>query len=219
MDEYRQITDALRSNWQKQTPSEHGQRIRQVLREYVLVLANTGMRHGTEATNMRWCDVSYYTEPRTKQRYFEFYVDGKTGRRGLIARDGVYRFLERLRDMDAELAPYSLEDLIALGSQKYLFRDTQGERISADQLRQAFRKLLDDKSLRIGRDGNARTLYSLRHMYATRALAKGQDIYMLSVQMGTSVKMLEQHYSKLTARMRADELSGRVRTIEQSEET
>jgi FixJ family two-component response regulator len=55
-------------------------------------------------------------------------------------------------------------------------------------------------------------------MYATRALAKGQDIYMLSVQMGTSVKMLEQHYSKLTARMRADELSGRVRTIEQSEE-
>jgi len=56
-------------------------------------------------------------------------------------------------------------------------------------------------------------------MYATRALLKGQDIYLLAVQMGTSVKMLEQHYSKLTARMRADELSGRVRKIEQSEET
>jgi hypothetical protein len=67
MDEYRQITDALRSNWQRQTPNKHGQRIRQVLREYVLVLANTGMRHGPEATNMRWCDVSYYTDLSHRQ--------------------------------------------------------------------------------------------------------------------------------------------------------
>ncbi|TVO66467.1 tyrosine-type recombinase/integrase [Spiribacter aquaticus] len=218
-DEYRRITDTLRSNWLTQTPSEQGKRIRRVLREYVLILANTGMRHGTEATNMRWSDVNYYTDARTGERYFEFYVRGKTGQRSLIARDGVYRFLERLKDMDTALADKTLDEVIALRSDKYLFRDDTGERVSADQLRQAFRRLLDERGLRRDRDGKNRSLYSLRHMYATRALAKGQNIYVLSVQMGTSVKMLEQHYSKLTARMRAEELSGRVRTIERSEES
>lgn len=219
LDEYRKLTDALRSNWWKSTPSEEGRQIRKVLREYVLMLSNTGMRHGTEAVNLRWRNVSYYTDARTKERYFEFYVDGKTGGRKLIARDGVYRFLERLRDMDTELRGMTLDEVIALRSDKHLFRTEADDTLNTDQLRQAFRKLLDDKQLRIGSDGKARTLYSLRHMYATRALLKGQDIYLLAVQMGTSVKMLEQHYSKLTARMRADELSGRVRKIEQSEET
>ena len=217
LDEYRKITDTLRSKWLKATPSEEGRKIREVLREYVLILANTGMRHGTEAVNLRWRDINYYTDAKTKERYFEFYPSGKTGQRGLIARDGVHRFLERLRDMDDELRDVPLDEVIAMRSDKYLFRDRDGERVNANQLRQAFRRLLDDNDLRVGIDGKTRSLYSLRHMYATRALLKGQDIYLLSVQMGTSVKMLEQHYSKLKARMRADELSGRVRKIEQSE--
>lgn len=218
LDEYRKITDTLRSSWLKETPSIAGRKIREVLREYVLILANTGMRHGTEAVNLRWRDISYYTDARTKERYFEFYPSGKTGQRGLIARDGVYRFLERLRDMDDELRGMPLDEVIAIRSDKYLFRDVDGNRVDANQLRQAFRRLLDEKNLRVGSDGKTRSLYSLRHMYATRALLKGQDIYLLSVQMGTSVKMLEQHYSKLKARMRAEVLSGRVRKIEQSEE-
>lgn len=219
LDEYRKLTDTLRSKWQTKTPSIEGQKIRQVLREYVLILANTGMRHGTEAENLRWRDVGYYTDPKTKERYFEFYPKGKTGQRGLIARDGVHKFLERLRDMDIEMNGVDLDKIIEQRSDKYLFRDVDGNRVRANQLRQAFRKLLEDRDLRIGVDGKVRSLYSLRHMYATRALLKGQDIYLLSVQMGTSVKMLEMHYSKLKARMRAEVLSGRVRKIEQSEES
>jgi integrase len=52
-----------------------------------------------------------------------------------------------------------------------------------------------------------RTLYSLRHTYATRALVKGVDIHTLARQMGTSVLILEKHYSKITPMLSADKLA------------
>ena len=55
--------------------------------------------------------------------------------------------------------------------------------------------------------GKERTLYSIRHTCATEQLLAGTDIHTLSKQMGTSVRMLEAHYSKLTATMAADKLA------------
>ena len=55
--------------------------------------------------------------------------------------------------------------------------------------------------------GQQRTLYSIRHTYATMELLAGTDIHTLARQMGTSVTMLERHYSKLTATMAADRLA------------
>ena len=56
-------------------------------------------------------------------------------------------------------------------------------------------------------NGQNRTRYSLRRTYATLALVSGDvDIHTLSRQMGTSVAMLERHYSKLTATMAAARL-------------
>jgi integrase len=53
-----------------------------------------------------------------------------------------------------------------------------------------------------------RTLYSIRHTYATLALLEGSaDIHTLSKQMGNSAAMIERHYSKLTATMAADRLA------------
>ena len=54
--------------------------------------------------------------------------------------------------------------------------------------------------------GSRRTLYSMRHTYATEELLAGTDIHTLSKQMGTSARMLEAHYSKLTATMAAKKL-------------
>jgi len=52
--------------------------------------------------------------------------------------------------------------------------------------------------------------FGIRHTYATFALslAKGTDIHLLARQMGTSVLMIERHYSHLIARMRASDLVG-----------
>ncbi len=54
-----------------------------------------------------------------------------------------------------------------------------------------------------------RTLYSLRHFYATYQLFRGSNIHQLAIQMGTSVGMLEKHYSKLTPMLLADEFAGK----------
>jgi len=60
----------------------------------------------------------------------------------------------------------------------------------------------------LGKLGRGKSLYSLRHTYATFALRDGRDIHKLVLQMGTSVKMLEQFYSKLSPRMNAAEHAG-----------
>ena len=70
-----------------------------------------------------------------------------------------------------------------------------------------FNKLLKFAKLTENRAGQRRTLYSLRHTYATQALLGGTDIHTLAKQMGTSVRMLELHYSKLTATMAAERLA------------
>jgi integrase len=70
-----------------------------------------------------------------------------------------------------------------------------------------FSRLLKFAKLTEDRAGQSRTLYSLRHTYATQALLGGTDIHTLAKQMGTSVRMLELHYSKLTATMAAERLA------------
>ena len=57
--------------------------------------------------------------------------------------------------------------------------------------------------------GKARTLYSLRHMYATFALTYNRmSIYTLAEHMGTSVKMIEDHYGQLLLKDKAAEIAG-----------
>jgi integrase len=68
-------------------------------------------------------------------------------------------------------------------------------------------KLLEFAKLIEYSAGQSRTLYSLRHTYAIQALLLGTDIQTLAKQMGTSVRILELHYSKLTATMAAEQLA------------
>ncbi len=56
-------------------------------------------------------------------------------------------------------------------------------------------------------DGQNRTLYSLRHAYATMEPLAGVDIHTLAKQLDNSSAMIEQHYGKLTATMAAERLA------------
>jgi len=65
-----------------------------------------------------------------------------------------------------------------------------------------------DSELEKEKDGQNRTLYSLRHTYATSELIENRtDIHTLSKQMGHSAGMLEKNYIKTTATMAADRLA------------
>jgi integrase len=70
-----------------------------------------------------------------------------------------------------------------------------------------FRNLMNGSGLRKDMAGKFRSLYSLRHTYATFALTEGIDIHTLARQMGTSIAMIERHYSKITPLISAEKLA------------
>ena len=79
-----------------------------------------------------------------------------------------------------------------------------------DNLRATFRKFLTDIGMiKDNRSGKNRTLYSLRHTYATLSLSLTNiKTEFLAEQMGTSAPMIHKHYSHIIARMRSQQLAG-----------
>jgi integrase len=58
-----------------------------------------------------------------------------------------------------------------------------------------FNNLLKRTKLKLDRDGNARTAYSLRHTYICLRLMEGADIYQIAKNCRTSVEMIERFYA------------------------
>ena len=205
MDEYRQLFRYMRS-WIKAGKDGKSRWMRELLRDYVLILANTGMRHGTESYGLKWKHVSFF-----KDRGREFLlmnVNGKTGQRELVARHNVVAYLQRIHKRTDDIKHLTFEELIKKGVDKEVLRLPDGSKTQG--LGQTFEILLTDADLLVDRktDQN-RTLYSLRHTYATFGMVyAGLPIHLLAKQMGTSVMMIEKHYSHLTPRLRANDLAG-----------
>jgi len=96
--------------------------------------------------------------------------------------------------------------LLSSGCKELLFKTTTG--YQPRRLDGTFRRLLRDCGLEVGAEGQKRTLYCLRHTYATFGLlTKGIDIHILAKQMGNSAAVIERHYSKMTASLAADQLA------------
>ena len=57
--------------------------------------------------------------------------------------------------------------------------------------------LLNASGLKKSSAGAMRSTYCFRHTYATFRLTEGVDVYFLAKQMGTSVKMIEDHYGHI----------------------
>ena len=55
-------------------------------------------------------------------------------------------------------------------------------------------------------EGETRTLYSLRHFYATQRLDNGASVYVVAQNMGTSVAQIQKHYGHTDTRRLANEL-------------
>jgi integrase len=186
--------------------------MRHLLRDYIEMLLLTGMRHGTEALGVRWKDVCWHTQDG--KRYLRIWVNGKTGGRWLIAKHAALAVLERLHARQTALNTQSLEKTLqGQGSDKankaanhLLFTFSNGYQPTS--LNGAFKRLMRDSGLLKDANGQNRTLYSLRHTYATLELLRANtDIHTLAKQMGNSAAVIERHYSKLTATMAAERLS------------
>ena len=195
---------AFVETWQHKGKFAVEHEIRPLLRDYIEMLLYTGMRHGTEAMGIRWRDLEWHTKDGV--RYLRVWVDGKTGGRWLIAKHKAVDVLRRLHARQRDIASVPFEDVLTTRVPHLLFRFSDGHQ--PHSLVGTFRKLMRDSGLLVDAAGQTRTLYSLRHTYATLALLEGgADIHTLSKQMGNSAAMIERHYSKLTATMAADRLA------------
>jgi hypothetical protein len=58
-----------------------------------------------------------------------------------------------------------------------------------------FNGVLARTKLKLDRDGNRRTAYSLRHTYICMRLMEGADIYQIAKNCRTSVEMIEKFYA------------------------
>jgi integrase len=181
--------------------------MRHLMRDYVLIMANTGMRHGTEALNLKWKHVTLFEEKDLQ--YLEMSVSGKTGRRDIICRSGTINYLKRIHERSEDIKHIPFEDLLKQRVDLPVFRLPEGA--VSKNIHQTFRKFVTDAGLiTCPRTNQNRTLYSLRHTYATFALLNdGMDIHALAIQMGTSIGMIERHYSHLTPRLKKDMLTGK----------
>ena len=190
------------ASWQKLGNLDYDRIMRPLLCAYVEFLLLTGMRHGTESMGIEWRHCEWYASEG--QRYIRVWVDGKTGGRWLIAKHEAEAVLIKLHSLQPDIA-YKPIDQVMGRDTKYLFRRPDGQRPRT--FNGMFSKLMRESGLRWNHTNQSRTLYSLRHSYATMELLAETDIHTLARQMGTSVRMLEAHYSKLTATMAADKLA------------
>jgi integrase len=178
-EEYRRLWLFMRQ-WIKQTNNPRVTADRQLLRDYVLIMANTGMRKG-EARQIKWRDViPHQTE---HGEWMTIQVNrGKTGERLVVCQPGTDRYFNRLRKRGHNTEP---DDLVFCHADGLPIQEFTG-----------FAALLKAASLRTDSKGDNHTIYSLRHTYATLRLQNGTNVYWLKKNMGTSVAQIEAHYGQ-----------------------
>jgi integrase len=207
LDEYTELYKGMRA-WVRAARQGNETTLRNILRNYVLVLANTGIRAGTEAMNLRWQHIGFFEEKN--KRYLALQVNGKTGEREVIARHNTVRYLDRLRLLSAneKHRQGTFEEFLKRKHKDYVFRVEDKDMTTA--YGKMFARLLTNLNLlHDAKTGRERTMYSLRHYYATMALTYNRlTVYTLAKHMGTSVTMIEQHYAHVLLRKLAHEIAG-----------
>lgn len=189
LQEYRKLHTVGRA-WKKELSSETSRWYRDVTYNFMLIMCNTGMRP-PEAKNLRWRDITH-TEDKDKRRLVVMYVRGKGKERKLVAPASVGEYLERIREQSKATKP---DDRVFTNH-----NGTPNKSLYSGLIENLF----DAAGLREGPSGTPRSTYSFRHTYATLRLSEGIDVYLLAEQMGTSVKMIEDHYGHVNTVKHAD---------------
>lgn len=194
--------------WAGSTKNVKSQYLRELLGLYITFIACTGVRPGTETKELKWKHIEFIQKPSMRVIHITL-PQGKRGSRQLIARNELWPLLDKLRELQPTYAKLTLEELIAKKEDKHLFRMRDGNR--PYDLVGAFASCLEAAGLATGdKDGKPRSLYSLRHYYATQRVLEGMSFGQLANQMGTSTLMIERHYSHLKPLMIAEQLAGGI---------
>lgn len=235
---------AIRGNfesWINRARSADSKARRELLRDYVEVLLDTGARPGKELLDLTWNKIENTVDakvdktgvmekdPETGEieeistfnirKSVALKVSGKTGQRTIVGMEPTYnalaRIAKRIHNVSGNIArPF--DALLKRKNDNYVFVwksiDENGEeKIHRGKgFEHMFVAYLDEHKLLIDPiTKQKRKLYSLRHAYATFKLVHDKvPHHTLARQMGTSISMIEKHYSDLDALKAIDQLRG-----------
>ena len=179
LDEYRTLYKFMRK-WVKEGKSTRVRAERELIRNYTLIMVNCGLRKG-EARYLKWRDLRMFENEIGQWPLLEV-LAGKTGQRLTVCQPLSRIYFERLRGRGHHTEP-----------DDYIFCHEDGEPLLHLK---SFKQMLEKAGLLKDSIGRERTIYSLRHTYATFRLENGTNIYWLKQNMGTSVQMIERHYGQ-----------------------
>ena len=169
------------------------------LHDLVLFAGNSGLRPD-ELRHLEFRDVTIIQDDATRKEILLIEVRGKRGIGYCKTMPGAVlpfrRLCARKRPLDVEgdegagvgrrAVHKPKQGVAAPGPADLLFPSTH---------RQLFNDILVDLKLKQDRDGQERTLYSLRHYYICQRLSEGADIYQIAKNCRTSVEMIEKYYA------------------------
>jgi integrase len=171
-DEYKQLYIATRVNIKRANSDVHRYLAAQ-LHDKILFMANTGIRPD-EANWLEYRDIEIVEDDATGETILEIEVRGKRGVGYCKSTTGAVRPFQRMVERNQ---PEPTDRLFPVDHKKQ------------------FNRILEEQGLKTDRQGNRRTLYSLRHSYISFRLLEGADIYQIAKNCRTSVEMIEKHYA------------------------
>lgn len=196
-EEYRRLIVGMRKSI-RETKNAEWKYTKELLRDYVLILARSGMRVG-EANNLQDKDIVEFKD-EIGRRNFMFAVKGKTGKRTVIPRTSIVKYVERVRVRNAARISDGLTRKVRSPKRKnveagdWFFSMYDGNKVIT--LIDQFNELLKATGITENRYGEKYTLYSLRHFYAVRMITRSVPIFDIARNMGTSVQVIEKYYGK-----------------------
>ena len=173
------LLDRLES-WIDEAKNDTWRYTRILLRNYIHILTNSGMRVG-EANNLKRRDVTAFRDENQRLNY-RFIVRGKTGEREVVLRHHASKYVD-----------LALAHSVKKEPDAWLFCMGNGHRVKT--LIDQFDLVLNSAGITHDGQGSKFTLYSLRHYYAVDAIRRGIPIYEISRNMGTSLEMLQKYYA------------------------
>jgi integrase len=188
-EEYKMLYEATRAET-KAVQSLYRKYIREQFHDYVLFMANTGLRPD-ESARLEFRDVAIVTDEATGERILEIEVRGKRGVGYCKSMAGAVIPFERLQKRSRP--PFGTRR--KRGEPRVKNMPGQMDKIFGQTPADLLNAVLTKLNLKFDRDGNRRSAYSLRHTYICLRLMEGADIYQIAKNCRTSVEMIETFYA------------------------
>jgi len=209
---------------------------RELLYDYVCLLVDTGLRPGTETDSLVWDNIQpfwrdkkLFNKDGTMNEGAKLDIALKVFGKKQHWRDAIGRqitvkalhhiryrrqmFTHEQRDKEGKVVKAGWSgwgSAPKIDGKERVLSLPDGTPISTNHLSSMFSDVLTKIGMLESSEGEARSMYSLRHTHATFQLLQGTRMEDLSETMDTSIAMLEKHYSHLKPKL----VSGKLATLD-----